>query len=128
MTEQTKEVYTIRVKKFTDLDDNKRVYGLGDVYPAEGAKEPSEKRIAALASRANKARVAIIEKTIVTVENENDQDEVKPLSEMTKDQLKALLDKNGVEYNKSASKDELIAAAEGLATDEEEQEEQNEEE
>lgn len=127
MTVQVKEIYTIRVKKFTDQEDGNRVYNLGDVYPAEGAKEPTENRIAALASKANKAHVQIITKTTVEVEDEGNENEAKSLSEMNKDELKAVLDKNGIEYNKTASKDELLKAAEGLAADEE-QEGQKEEE
>lgn len=125
MTEQTKEVYTIRVKKFTDLEDNKRVYGLGDIYPAEDAPEPTKKRIAALSSKANKANVQIIGKTTVTVEEEDEGgEEVKTIADHNKAELQELLDKEGIEYNKSDNKDVLIQKLEDAA----EQEEENEEE
>ncbi len=130
MTEQLKEVYKVRVKKFTDKEDNDRVYKLGDIYPAEGAPEPSEKRIAALSSRANKARIQIIKKTTVTVVDAEDEgegeQEVKALADHNKADLQKLLDEKGVEYNKSDNKDVLIQKLEEAAEQEEEEEDEEE--
>ncbi|WP_423189429.1 hypothetical protein ACO1PF_00515 [Alkalibacterium sp. f15] len=70
-----KDIYVTKVKKFTDLEDNKRVYKTGDEYPAEGAPKPSDKRIAQLSSKANKARVQIIERLTVEVKDEEDASE-----------------------------------------------------
>lgn len=131
MTEQLKEVYKVRVKKFTDKEDNDRVYKLGEIYPAEGASKPSEKRIAALSSRANKARIQIIEKTTVTVDVEDEGEggqEVKVLADHNKADLQKLLDEKGVEYNKSDNKDVLIQKLEEAAEQEEEEEDEEDEE
>lgn len=126
MTEQLKEVNVIKVKKFTDLEDKGRVYNKDDVYPAEGAPEPSAKRIAALSSKANKARIQIIEKTTVTVEVEEDEgdEELKPLADHNKAELQQLLDEKEIEYNKSDNKDVLIQKLEEAAEKEEEEDEE----
>lgn len=45
---------------FTDLDDCERRYSVGDTYPREGYT-PTERRVKALASSANKLGTAVIE-------------------------------------------------------------------
>lgn len=93
--------YKVIVKKFTDLEDNKRVYKRGEEYPAEGAPEPTKKRIAQLTSKANKARVQIIKEVADDAPKED-------LTKHTKAELQAMLDERNVEYAKSENKDELI--------------------
>ena len=48
------------VKKFTDLQDYKHLYNVGDLYPREGLKV-SGKRIKELMSSTNRQGVALIE-------------------------------------------------------------------
>jgi hypothetical protein len=53
-------MYTV-IKRFCDLQDKeKHIYAVGDEFPRSGLK-PTEKRIAELASDANKVGVPLIE-------------------------------------------------------------------
>lgn len=47
------------LKSFSDLQDNRRIYKAGDMFPRDGYN-PSEERIAELASDKNKRGVALI--------------------------------------------------------------------
>ena len=47
------------IVKFADLEDKKHIYQIGDVYPREGY-EPTEERIAFLASDQNKLKTPVI--------------------------------------------------------------------
>ena len=49
------------IKSFTDLQDDGYAYNVGDTFPREGT-EVSDKRIAQLASAANRQGVPLIEK------------------------------------------------------------------
>lgn len=47
------------IKRFADLQDNRYVYDVGDIYPREGLK-PTKKRISELASNKNKLKTPLI--------------------------------------------------------------------
>lgn len=53
--------------RFADLNDNRRVYEVGDEYPREGL-EVSEERLAELSSTKNKAGFSVIK--ALPIENE----------------------------------------------------------
>lgn len=55
------------IKMFTDLQDNRYAYNVGDTYPREGI-EPTESRIAELSGKFNKQGVPLIEAVEETVE------------------------------------------------------------
>lgn len=55
------------LKMFTDLQDNRYVYNVGDTYPREGI-EPTENRIAELSGKFNKQGVPLIEAVEETAE------------------------------------------------------------
>ncbi|MBQ7792926.1 MAG: hypothetical protein IJ366_00570 [Clostridia bacterium] len=51
-------MYTV-IKRFADLQDNRYVYNVDDIYPREGVK-PTKKRISELASNKNKLKTPLI--------------------------------------------------------------------
>ena len=63
------------IKPFKDIIDNKHEYLEGDMYPREGAKKPTKKRIAELMSEDNKAGYPLIEE--IVAEEEVTEDETK---------------------------------------------------
>ena len=58
------------IVRFTDLQDNKHVYNVGDEFPRVGA-HPSKKRIAELASGKNRRKIPLIEEV---AENDIERD------------------------------------------------------
>lgn len=93
--------YKVIVKKFTDLEDKGRVYLKDEEYPANGAPEPTKKRIAQLSSKANKAHVQIIKEVAEEAPKVD-------LTEYKKADLQKMLDEKGIEYTTNDTKVELI--------------------
>lgn len=58
------------IKRFADLQDNRYVYSVDDIYPREGVK-PTKKRISELASNKNKLKTPLIVK-IEEIETETE--------------------------------------------------------
>lgn len=58
------------IKRFADLQDNRYVYSVDDIYPREGLK-PTKKRISELASNKNKLKTPLIVK-IEEIETETE--------------------------------------------------------
>lgn len=85
------------IKNFLDGEDNKQAYGAnGGLYPREGLS-PSSKRVQFLVDK------GFIEEQAPEVV----QDE--PTEDWTKAKIQEYLDDEGIEYTKSANKDELLA-------------------
>lgn len=87
------------IVKFKDLKDRNRIYEVGDKFPAT-ERTVSEKRLEELLGDSNKIGEPLIKKE----ENEDSSD--KPLSQLTKDEIKVKLDEHGVAYS-NENKDEL---------------------
>lgn len=86
------------IKFFTDLQDNRHPYKVGDIYPREGI-EPDEARFAELAGSNNKQG----EPLIVLVE------ETKNLDKMKKDELQAYAKEKGIALDDADTKEKIIA-------------------
>lgn len=85
------------IKNFLDGEDNKQAYGSnGGLYPREGLN-PSSERVQKLVDG------GFIEEQAPEVAQEL------PTEDWTKDKIQEYLDDEGIEYKKSANKDELIA-------------------
>lgn len=86
------------IKYFTDLQDNRHPYNVGDTYPRKGL-EPSEERIAELASSNNKQGEPLIELV----------EETKSLDKMNKAELQAYAKEKGVALDDADTKADIIA-------------------
>ena len=89
------------IKFFTDLQDNRHPYKVGDIYPREGI-EPDEARIAELAGSNNKQGEPLIE---LVEDNEGE----KNLAKMKKDELQAYAKEKGIAFDDADTKDMIIA-------------------
>lgn len=67
------------IAKFADLEDKKHIYQIGDVYPREGS-EPTEERIAFLASDQNKLGTPVI-KLVPAKREKKEKPEEQPVEE-----------------------------------------------
>lgn len=83
------------VRAFTDNQDNKRVYEVGDVYP-KGDKKPTEERVKRLLDGTNDNKKVYLE------------EEPETLDDLTVKDLKAKLDEKELEYDPKAKKADLI--------------------
>lgn len=89
------------IKNFLDGEDNKQAYGAnGGLYPREGLN-PSSERVQSLIDK------GYIEEQAPEVVQD------KPTEDWTKPKIQEYLDDEGIEYNKSANKDELLALVGG---------------
>ena len=86
------------IKYFTDLQDNRHPYNVGDIYPREGVK-PSDDRIAELAGSENKQGCPLIELV----------KEAKNLDKMNKAELQAYAKEKGVALDDADTKEKIIA-------------------
>lgn len=68
------------VKFFTDLQDNKHPYNVGDVFPREGV-EVSEDRLKELSTDKNKRGVVLIEEVVEDTEEEIPAEEAETTEE-----------------------------------------------
>lgn len=82
---------------FTDLQDNRHPYNVGDVYPRAGV-EADEARIAELSGSDNKQGKPLIEK----VEETN-------IEKMKVAELQAYAKEKGIELDGATKKDEILA-------------------
>lgn len=94
--------YEILVKRFTDLEDDRRIYQLGDEYPADDAKMPTKERINELLTTDNKAGVQIIKDT------EDTTGEKDNLEDLELPELKELADEKDIDYAKNATKETML--------------------
>ncbi len=92
--------YTV-IKYFTDLQDNRHAYNVGDTYPRKDLK-PDEARIAELSGSNNKQGQPLIKLV------EEDKGE-KSLEKMKKDELQAYAEEKGIDLGDANTKDEIIA-------------------
>ena len=89
------------IKNFLDGEDNKQAYGAnGGLYPREGLS-PSSERVQVLVDK------GFIEDQAPEVVQD------KPTEDWTKSKIQGYLEDEGIEFNKSANKDELIALVGG---------------
>ena len=70
------------IKFFTDLQDNRHPYNVGDVYPREGVTV-SQKRLDELASDKNRQKTSLIQKVGDAPQLENFATEPEPEPEST---------------------------------------------
>ena len=88
-------------------------YKIGDVYPRDGAPEPSADRIAELAGPDNAIGVPLIEKIgnakgATGEKFEKDEEEKVDIKELTVKQLTELAEKKGLKVPSKAKKSEII--------------------
>lgn len=83
---------------FTDLQDNRHPYNVGDVYPRSGV-ETTDERITELSGSNNKQGKPLIEK----VEEKTD------LEKMKVAELQAYAKEKGIELDGATKKDEILA-------------------
>ena len=83
---------------FTDLQDNRHPYNVGDVYPRDGV-ETTDDRIAELSGSNNKQGKPLIEKVEGTPN----------LEKMKKDELQAYAKEKGIAFDDADTKDKIIA-------------------
>lgn len=89
------------IKYFTDLQDNRHPYNVGDTYPRKDF-ETSDERIKELLGSENKQGQPLIKLV------EEDKGE-KSLEKMKKDELLAYAEENGIDLGDANTKDEIIA-------------------
>ncbi|NMH67287.1 hypothetical protein HF072_00520 [Bacillus sp. RO3] len=94
----------IVVNEFQDLEDDKKVYKVGEAYP-KGDYKPSEERVKELSSEHPKYKRVFIEAKAQDLNELSDAE----LKKVKNDDMKAYLDKEGIEYKSDDTKDELIA-------------------
>ncbi len=83
---------------FTDLQDNRHAYNVGDIFPRDGLKV-TEERLAELSGSNNKQGKPLIEK----VEEKTD------LEKMKVAELQTYAKEKGIELDGATKKDEILA-------------------
>lgn len=101
------------IHPFRDLQDkgktspSGRVYKVGDPFPAT-QRDVSEERITELKGKRNK-----IGERLIAVDTSDDENKKTTIEDLTKKEIQEAFDKNGIDYNKSDTKAELINRVEG---------------
>ncbi|OLS39134.1 hypothetical protein [Bacillus sp. MRMR6] len=80
------------IENFFDIEDNRRLYEVGQSYPREGFK-PSEERVVALSSRNNKGKQPFI-KLVEDKEAPKDDEPGIDLEDLKKDELLSFIKEN----------------------------------
>lgn len=100
----------IVIDSFRDMEDEGIQYPIGALYPREGY-EPSDERIALLASDKNNKGVSLI-KPLIELPAKTTTQESEPPKEngttLSRDEIKAKLDELGVTYAKNLSTEKLV--------------------